>query len=82
MAKNYKLAIVAGGLVGCAVAVRAELKGLANDNKRQFSLKNVSYLSVPPQESQWPAGLKLYTAVLMNVERGETLVKVTYPLAG
>ena len=80
---NYKLAIVSGGIAGCAIAIRASQKGLANDNRRGFDGRIVR---ISPRQADsndgWPEGLRLHTAVLMNVSRGETVVKVTYPLAG
>lgn len=84
MAKHLKLAIVTSGIAGCAVALRASQKGFANDNHRPVQPRNIAYLAVAPKkdDSVWPEGLRLHTAVLMNVARGETLVKVTYPIAG
>lgn len=84
MAQDYKLAIVSGGIAGCAIAIRASQHGLANDNRKVFDGKIVrlSANRAEVDEDIWPEGLRHHTAVLMDVRRGETLVKVTYPLAG
>jgi len=84
MAHSYKLAVVTGGLAGCAMVIRAERKGMANDNFVNKTVNKVFYLSVnnKKNDSVWPEGLRHHTAVLMNVTRGKTLVKVVYPLVG
>lgn len=82
MGQDYKFAIVSGGIAGCAIALRAGQKGLANDNRKTFNGK-IARLSRPEADaSEWPEGLRQHTAVLMNVSRGETLIRVTYPMAG
>lgn len=84
MASHYKVAVVTGGLFGCAVAVRVSRNGFANQNNCPPQNGKIARISTPrPQnDAEWPEGLALHTAVLMDVVRGETLVKVTYPMAG
>lgn len=78
----YKLAIVTGGLAGCAMATRLGQRGLANDNPMaRAAIARISRRRAGG-EGGWPPGLRHHTAVLMNVSRGETLVRVTYPFAG
>ncbi len=83
MDSHYKLAVVTGGLFGCAVAVRVSRNGFANQNVQPLRSAKIARLSPPrvQDEAEWPEGLALHTAVLMDVARGETLVKVTYPKA-
>jgi hypothetical protein len=84
MASHYKLAVVTGGLFGCAVAVRVSQNGFANQNVCPGQSAKIARISPPSARrgEEWPEGLALHTAVLMDVSRGETLVKVTYPMAG
>jgi hypothetical protein len=86
MAQQFKLYGVTGGLAGCAVAVRIEKNGLANDNQRLF-VRNLAYLPAnlqatnpPTIDAEWPEGLRHHTAVLMNVDGGMTNVRVTCPI--
>ncbi|MGB4100334.1 MAG: hypothetical protein WBK91_00285 [Alphaproteobacteria bacterium] len=85
MASHYKLAVVTGGLFGCAVAVRVSQNGFANQNNRPLPLRTAKIARLSTAHAlgtaTWPEGLALHTAVLMDVVRGETLVKVTYPKA-
>lgn len=84
MASHFKVAVVTGGLFGCAVAVRVSRNGFANQNVRPVQSAKIARISTPSVQrgEEWPEGLSLHTAVLMDVSRGETLVKVTYPMAG
>mgnify|MGYP003386581469 CR=1 FL=1 len=82
MGQDYKFAIVSGGIAGCAIALRAGQKGLANDNLKAFDGKIVRLSQPEADGNNWPEGLRQHTAVLMNVTRGETLIRVTYPMAG
>lgn len=81
MAGHVKLAVVSGGLSGCAIALRVSRNGLANDNQIPIPSGNVARLikRLPKDQGEWPEGLALHTAVLLDVARGKTLVKVTYP---
>ncbi len=81
-AKHVKLAIVTGGIAGCAVAVRAGLNGFANDNPPAAGKLVRLSRRADPDAASWPAGLALHTAVLMDLGQGKTLVRVTYPKAG
>ena len=77
---GYKLAVVSGGLAGCAVAVRTELVGMANDNIMN-NIKSMAQMAVNKvkEEKDSLFGLKLHTAVLLDTRLGRTVVKVTYP---
>lgn len=86
MVQQFKLYGVTGGLAGCAVAVRLEKNGFANDNQRLF-VRNLAYLPKNLRatnsqivDTEWPEGLRHHTAVLMNVHGGVTNVRVTYPM--
>ena len=61
--QQYQRAIVAGGLAGCALAVRLEQQGIANDNhvvqRARFAPKQAK-----APDSEWPVGLSNHVTVV------------------
>ncbi len=78
--QQYQRAIVAGGLASCALAVRLELQGIANDNqpgrRSRFAPRQPE-----AQDAEWPVGLSNHVTVTLDVSHGKTCVRVAYPAA-
>lgn len=77
--QQYQRAIVAGGLAGCALAVRLEQQGIANDNHAGRRSRFTSRQAAP--DTEWPVGLSNHVTVTLDVSHGKTCVRVAYPAA-